>query len=179
MQTSNETHISSSIHKASTTQSRLLEIKREFKVPVRRLFEAFKTAEALKTWWWPNNIYADHIDYDFREGGHYYMSMKGFGDGRGGMTGHFEEIVEEKRIVMTDQFADKNGQPISAKEAKMPGDWPSMVYITFDFQSVDENTGRLVLSQQGIPNELQKDCIQGWSESFDKLDHYLGGRDET
>jgi hypothetical protein len=56
----------------------------------------------------------------------------------------------------------------------MPGDWPKMIYITFDFEAINGDASRLVLSQQGIPNEMQNDCIQGWSESFDKLRQYLG-----
>lgn len=75
---------------------------------------------------------------------------------------------------MSDHFADDNGRAISAKEAKRPGTWPESVYITFDFESVDANSSRLTLSQEGIPNETQKDCIQGWSEMFDKLERYLG-----
>jgi hypothetical protein len=32
----------------------------------------------------------------------------------GGMTGQFEELTENERIVMSDQFADENGRAISA-----------------------------------------------------------------
>lgn len=176
MQTSPQKNSSSTAHKNSTPQSRLLEIEREFDVPVSQLFEAFKTSEALKIWWWPKNLYTDRVDLNFREGGRYYINMKGFDQGGGGMTGQFKEIVENKRIVMTDQFADENGRAISPKEAKMPGVWPEMAYITFEFESVGANKSRFKLSQEGIPNELQKDCIQGWSESFDKLENYLADR---
>lgn len=100
--------------------------------------------------------------------------MKGFDeDGGGGMTGQFEAIFKNKLIVMTDYFADKDGRAISAREANMPGEWPETVYITIEFDSIDNHTSRLTLSQEGIPNEMQKECIQGWSESFDKLEEYL------
>jgi uncharacterized protein YndB with AHSA1/START domain len=176
MQTSAQKQNPTSIHKQSTAQSMLLEIKREFNVPVDQLFQAFTSSEALKIWWWPKGIYADQINYDFREGGQYFINMKGFEDGSGGMTGQFEEIVPNERIVMTDSFADETGRAISAKEAKMPGAWPEMIFITFDFESVDENTSRFTLSQEGIPNEMQNDCMQGWNESFDKLEKYLNER---
>lgn len=178
MQTTQDKNRQSGAHKNSTPQSRLLEIDREFDVPVSRLFEAFKTSEALKIWWWPKELYADRVDYDFREGGKYVINMKGNVPDEhqsGGMTGRIEEIAENKRIVMTDSFADENGRAISAKEANMPGDWPEMIYITFDFESVGEERSRLHLSQEGIPNEMQKDCMQGWNESFDKLENYLAG----
>jgi uncharacterized protein YndB with AHSA1/START domain len=165
-----------SAHKNSTPQSKLLVIERKFNVPVDQLFNAFTASEALKSWWWPKDLYSDQIEIDFREGGKYFINMKGSDVGSCGMTGEFEEIVQNKRLVMTDQFSDGNGRPISPKEAKMPGEWPELLYITFEFASVDENTSRFTLFHQGIPNEAQEDCIQGWSESFDKLEKYLNAR---
>jgi uncharacterized protein YndB with AHSA1/START domain len=176
MQTSQEKKSQSSLHKNSSPQSKLLEVQREFNVPVEQLFKAFTKANAMKAWWWPQGLHSDHIDLDFREGGKYFINMKGFDKGGGGMTGEFEEIVKNQRIVMIDHFADEKGNVISAKEAKMPGAWPMSVYITLEFDSIDENTSRVKLSQQGIPNELQKDCIQGWNEMFDKLETYLSDR---
>lgn len=166
----------STLHKGSTPQSRLLEIERQFAVPVERLFHTFTTSDALKVWWWPKGLFTDHVEIDFREDGRYFINMKGFEQGGGGMTGKFEEIEKNKRIVMTDNFADENGNAITAQEAQMPGQWPKVIFITFEFEAIDDRNSRFKLSQEGIPNELQKDCIQGWNESFDKLENYLSGR---
>src|SRR5437868_14586671 len=95
-----------SVYKNSTSQSKLIEIVREFSVPVGQLFEAFTSSEVLKIWWWPKGLYSDHVEIDFREGGKFFINMKGFERGGSGMTGNFEEIVKNERIVMTDQFAD-------------------------------------------------------------------------
>ena len=177
MQTKQEKRNRPSIPKDSPPQPKLLEIRREFQVPVARLFEAFATAEALKSWWWPNGLHADRIDFDFREGGRYFISMKVQGkDATGGMTGDFEEIVKNERIVMTDSFADEKGRAISAQEAGMLGQWPEQISITFEFEAAGEEASRFRLAQQGIPDEMQKDCVQGWLESFDKLEGYLAGR---
>lgn len=179
MQTKQEKRNQPSIAEGSAPSPKLLEIRREFPVPVLRLFQAFASAEALKAWWWPNGLHADRIDLDFREGGRYFISMKGQVQGKdasGGMTGEFEQIVENERIVMTDSFADENGRAISAQEAGMPGEWPEQISITFEFEAAGKAASRFRLSQQGIPDEMQKDCVQGWSESFDKLDRYLADR---
>ena len=176
MQTSQERENQSPLHQNSNPSSKLLKIERKFNVPVEQLFAAFKTSEELKTWWWPQNIHSEHLELDFRKDGKYFISMTGTNGEFGGMTGEFEEIMENKRIVMTDQFADKEGHPITAAEAKMPGNWADVAYITFDFDSVDKNSSILKLSQEGIPNEVQKDCKQGWSEMFDKLATHLGAR---
>lgn len=157
----------------NTDTQPLLVIERQFDVPVAKLFAAFTSAEDLKIWWWPKGLYADHVDLDFRVGGKYFINMKGFDQSGGGMTGQFEVIVKNERLIMTDSFADKEGNPISASEAGMEGDWPSEILITFDFYSVDENRSGFRLEQNGIPTPMQKDCIQGWNESFDKLASHL------
>ncbi|MGE3263070.1 MAG: SRPBCC domain-containing protein [Bacteriovoracia bacterium] len=177
MQVSQEKNGRPENHKNSTPAAPLLELEREFSVPVSRLFAAFKTPKEIKAWWWPNGLRTDLAELDFREGGRYFINMKGKvngTDGGGGMTGEFKEIIEDELIVMSDQFADENGRAISPQEAKMPGIWPEFVYITFDFTSLDENRSRVKLSQEGIPSELQKDCRQGWSEMFNKLENHLG-----
>jgi uncharacterized protein YndB with AHSA1/START domain len=168
METTQERNPRSAIHKNSTPESKLLEIKRDFNVPIENLFAAFETPEAIKAWWWPNGLYADRVELDFRKGGHFFINMKGFEKGGGGMVGEFEEITDHQRIVMSDRFADENGRAISAEEAHMKGVWPEIIYITLEFSRRDENTSRLHLSQEGIPNEMQDDCIQGWSQSFYK-----------
>ncbi len=174
MQTIPEDQRQSTSYKYSTLESSLLEIEREFKVPVEQLFGAFMSEDAIKAWWWPKGLHADRIDLDFREGGRYFINMEGSeGGGSGGMTGEFKELVENERIVMTDQFADQEGRVISAKEAQMPGTWPEVLHITFEFVSVDDTTSRLLLFHEGVPNEMQEECLQGWSESFDKLEAYL------
>ena len=48
--------------------------------------------------------------------------------------------------------------------------------ITFAFEPRGDDASRLHLAQEEIPEEMQKDCVQGWSESFDKLVRYLAGR---
>ena len=133
----------------------------------------------MKEWWWPKGLHADRIEWDFREGGRYFISMKGQFQGEdvsGGMTGEFEEILENQRIVMTDSFADENGRAISPQEVGMTGQWPPQILITFEFEAVGTDASGFHLAQEGIPDELQKDCVQGWSESFDKLEQYLAAR---
>jgi hypothetical protein len=38
-----------------------------------------------------------------------------------------------------------------------------------------KEASRFRLAQQGIPDEMQKECVQRWLESFDKLEKYLAG----
>lgn len=160
-------------HQKSTLFYPPLSIERLFDVSVDQLFNAFKSERILKMWWWPQGFFADHVELDFRVGGRYFINMKGFDHGDGGMTGEFTEIIENARIVMSDRFADIHGRAITAREAKMPGVWPETIMITFEFERVDLTRTRFRLTQTGIPTELQKDCVQGWSQSFEKLENFL------
>jgi uncharacterized protein YndB with AHSA1/START domain len=54
--------------------------------------------------------------------------------------------------------------------------WSQPILITFEFEATGKDASWLRLTQEGIPDEVQKDCIQGWSESFDKLEQYLARR---
>lgn len=174
MQVRTEKTQSSLQHLNSTPNSRLLKIERRFSTPVSSLYSAFTTPDSLMAWWWPEGLHSDRIDLNFTEGGSYFINMKDAKTAQGGgMTGRFELIKKDQLIVMEDRFADKNGNAISAREANMPGEWPEICYITFQFEPVGENASRLILFQEGIPNETQDDCIQGWAEMFDKLERYL------
>jgi uncharacterized protein YndB with AHSA1/START domain len=173
METSHETENQFAQHLNSTSQSQLIVIERDFSAPIEKVFDAFINPETLKIWWWPKGLYSDYIEMDFREGGKFFINMKGISGKGGGMTGEFEEIVKNERIVISDQFADEKDQPLTAKDVDMPGEWPEKVYTTYEFSSIDANKTHFKLSQQGVPNEAQRDCYQGWNESFDKLENYL------
>lgn len=174
MQTNQEKKGQRSIQKRSMPQYQMLKVERQFDISVDQLFGAFKSERSLKMWWWPMGLFADSVDLDLRVGGRYYINMKGLNQMGGGMTGEFTEVIENERIVMTDHFADQNGRVVSAQAVNMPGVWPDVVYITFEFEKVDLTRSRLRLLQTGIPDEVQKDCVQGWNESFDKLENVLG-----
>jgi uncharacterized protein YndB with AHSA1/START domain len=172
MQSQQEKSTQASPRRDSRVDSKPVELKRTFSTSVELLFNAFKTSDAIKAWWWPKDLYTDRVDYEFTEGGHYFINMKGGKVGGGGMAGEFEEISENSRIVMSDHFADENGKEISPEEANM-SDWTEPVTITFDFRSNGAKSSELSLTQVGIPNKMHDDCLQGWSEMFDKLEKHL------
>ncbi len=173
MQTNQESKKDTLSFNAPLPESKLLKINRRYDVPLEELFHAFTTSEGLKKWWWPSAYHSDHVELAFKKGGKYFINIKGSAHGEGGMCGEFKEIVQNKRIVMTDHFADSSGKAISAEEAGIPGLWPETVIITFDFYPIEKYSSRFTLSQQGIPKEMQKDCLEGWNESFEKLERYL------
>ena len=79
-------------------------------------------------------------------------------------------------IVCTDQFADKNGRPISAREAGMGGAWENaeetLIY-SVKFTSLGENKTEIQLVHEGIPASEHDECVSGWSSSLDKMKKLL------
>lgn len=147
----------------------LVHVSRSFRAPVERVWRAWCEVELIKQWWGPVGYSAPDGRMDFREGGEYLLAMQA-PDGSvvwGG--GVFKEIIPNERIVWTDHFADKNGNAISPNEVGMTGEWPSELYVTIEFESIEPNLTRITLNHEGIPKEMHDDCVKGWDSSFDKL----------
>ena len=87
-------------------------------------------------------------------------------------TGVVQEFIPEKRLVITDNFSDSKGEIVNASELDMPGDWPMEMQITFELEEADGAT-KLLLTHEGIPEEMHDECVKGWSESFDKLEERI------
>ena len=84
-------------------------------------------------------------------------------------TGIYQEIVPQKKLVFTDNFADENGKVIPASVLKMPGKWPKELLITVTLEQENGKT-RMNFIHEGVPTELHNDCTAGWQQSFDKLE---------
>jgi len=148
----------------------LVDLTRKFAAPVERLWKAWTTPELVKQWWGPANYSCPEAKMDVREGGKSILAMKG-PDGKVQYSGGtYEEVIPNKKIVSTDQFMDKNGNFMSAKDAGMPGsDWPDTMKVTIEFKNLGPNQSQLHIVHEGIPKEMHDDCVSGWSTSIDKL----------
>ncbi len=83
--------------------------------------------------------------------------------------GIVKEIIPEKKLVITDSFADEKGNIVPAADYGLPGDWPRETLITIELQEADGAT-KFKLRHEGIPGEAHDDCVKGWSECLDKLE---------
>jgi uncharacterized protein YndB with AHSA1/START domain len=87
--------------------------------------------------------------------------------------GVFREIVVPERIVLTDSFADAEGNVVSPTHYGMSPDWPLETLLTVTF---DEQAGKtkVTLRHAGIPSGSERDGTQqGWLETVDRLAEYL------
>ena len=142
---------------------------RSFDAPRKLVFEAYATCGHLMKWWGPRAWPLAYCSIDFRPGGTWHYCMKGpnEGDESWGLA-KYKEIIKPEKIVYNDYFSDKNGNI----NANMP---------TFDTVVLFEETnGRTrvtvtsnVASREEVDKLVEMGMIQGFTETWDRLDEHL------
>jgi uncharacterized protein YndB with AHSA1/START domain len=150
-----------------------LVIERVLDAPRERVWKAWTEPEEIKQWWGPKDFTAPSIESDFREGGKYLWAMKSPDGQTYWNTGTFEEIVPPERLVVTDSFADEQGNVVPPSHYGMPGDHPSEGRIAVTFEDEDGGT-KLTIRYYGIvPGDVREQAEVGWNETLDKLAAHL------
>jgi len=166
-----------------------LVITRVFDAPVDAVWKAWTDPETFKKWWGPKDFTCPVAKIDFKVGGKYHVAMRGPAgsefDKDLWSTGVYKEIVPNKKIVVTDSFADENGNVVSATHYGMPDTFPMETEITISFEEQDDPSTSLRTSKtkmnliypstKGIEGKMLEDMKQGWNQSFDKLAEHLTG----
>jgi uncharacterized protein YndB with AHSA1/START domain len=150
------------------TQTRELVIERVIDAPREQVWKAWTDPEEVKKWWGPKHFTAPTIKTDLREGGTYHWAMRSPDGQEFWSTGTYREIVPMERIVVTDSFADENGNVVPASHYGMPDDFPLETHVTVTFEELDGKT-KLTLRHTGMPAEGGEQAEAGWNESLDKL----------
>ncbi len=151
--------------------SKTLTIIRVFDAPLEKVWDAWTNPEMVKKWWGPKSFTAPSIKIDFRVGGKYLYAMHGPAgtqwDKDMWTMGEYKEIVPMQKIVATDNFADKDGNVVSAKQYGMSREFPELT-LTVTFEEQDGKT-KLTLRHEGFPVGDEVGAEQGWNQSLDKL----------
>ena len=152
---------------------RELVVTRVFDAPRELVFKAWTEPDRLKRWWGPRGYTMPVCEIDLRPGGVFFHCMRS-PEGRDFWSkGVFREIVVPERIVLTDSFADAEGNVVPATHYGMSPKWPLETLMTVTF---DEHAGATTVTVRhaGIPSGEDQDVAQqGWSESVDRLAGYL------
>lgn len=161
----------------NTTQQDLV-ITRIIDAPRERVWKAWTEPEQIKRWWGPKDFTAPVVQIDLREGGKYLLSMKSPEGEEYWSTGVYKKIVENEKLVITDSFADKDGNLVPATYYGLSANFPEETRIVVTFESQDGNITNLTLTQVGLPvGEVLDQTKSGWNESLDKLEQSLRGID--
>jgi uncharacterized protein YndB with AHSA1/START domain len=157
----------------AASAERTLVITREFDAPPDLVWKAWTEPERMMQWWGPRNFTAPVVKLDLRVGGKCLLCMR---DAQGKdfwSTGVYQEIVPPQRLVMTDSFADEQGNAVPASYYGFPDDFPLEMRIVVTFEDLGGKT-RMTLRHEGMPaGDMENMAGQGWNEQFDKLDELL------
>ena len=150
-------------------------ITRTINAPSDLVWRAWTDAELMRQWWGPKRFTSPACKIDLRIGGEYLNCMRAPDGQDYWSTGVFKEIVEPERLVMTDSFADPEGNIVPASYYGMNGDWAVEMLVTLTLEEQDGKT-KLTLVHSGIEGFSGEDISnmrQGWNESLDKLEEFL------
>ncbi len=151
------------------TPGREILITRVFDAPRELVFKAWTDPGMLMRWWGPKSFTAPHCAIDLRVGGKYLFCMRSPEGQDYWSTGVYREIVPPERLVMTDSFADADGNVVPATHYGMGADIPLELHVTVTFEEFEGKT-RMTLRHVGFPPGEMSDLVgAGWNESFDKL----------
>jgi uncharacterized protein YndB with AHSA1/START domain len=150
-------------------------ITRIFNAPRELMWKAWTNQDMFMQWWGPKGFTSPISKIDLRVGGEYFNCMRS-PDGQDFCSkGIYREVVELERLVMTDSFADKEGNMVPASYYGLSPDFPKEMKIKVTFQEQEGKT-KLILKHSNVEslNDTDlNDMQQGWNESFDKLDDVL------
>jgi uncharacterized protein YndB with AHSA1/START domain len=153
----------------TTEKQKTISLERTFSLPLDTVWKAWTEPEYFKKWWGPKEYTCPNCTIDFRIGGKVLAAMQGPDGKKVWSTGTYKEIIDHKKIVVTDSFADNEGNVVKASYYDMPGEWPKELLVTIQFEEKDGKTN-MKLQHAGLPLEMAEDCIKGWQSSFDKLE---------
>lgn len=156
---------------STAEQQKTISIKRTLNLPLTTVWKAWSEPESFKKWWGPKEFTCPDCSIDFKVGGRFLASMQGEDGKKIWSTGTYKEIIPQKKIVVTDSFADSKGNIVPASDYKMP-DMELELLVTVEFEEADGKTN-ISLRHDGLATEIADECIKGWQSSFDKLESYL------
>jgi uncharacterized protein YndB with AHSA1/START domain len=159
----------------TTTARDALVITRRLDAPPQQVFRAWTEPDRVRCWWGPAEFSAPVARIDLRPGGRYVFAMRSPDGQDFWSTGVYREVVAPSRLVVTDSFADAEGNVVPASYYGMSGDWPAELLVTVTFEPARDGT-LLTLRHEGFPAGEQRELAgQGWNESLDKLAACLAG----
>lgn len=152
-------------------------VTRIFDAPRERVWHAWTDPETFKKWYGPKGFTCPVAKIDFRVGGKYLNSMRSPDGTEYWGTGTYREIVPMEKIVMTDSFADENGNVVPPTHYGMDygvEDVSMELEATLTFEKLEGNKTRMSLAYVGFPKGVVRDQANaGWNETFDKMAEVL------
>ena len=137
-------------------QNPVLRITRTFDAKRERVYAAFTNPGDLEKWFGPEGVNCIVHDIDPRPGGAYSFTMRDDKGGEHPLSGVFEEVVPNEKLVYTWTWGMGTLEGVETR-------------VTLDFMALDGGT-ELTLTHELLPTETAVEMHNiGWSGSFDCL----------
>ncbi len=156
-------------------------IERIFDAPVEEVWKYWTEPEYYAKWWGPKDFTGKVKAMDVRVGGKFLGAMHGPAgtefDKDFWSTGVYKEIIPMEKIVVTDSFADENGNVVPSTYYGM-SNFPLEMLITVTFEKTEDGKTKMTLRHSGIEKISDTDrsnMQQGWNQSLDKIAASLKG----
>lgn len=158
---------------STTERGQDLVIERTISATPSRVWKAWTDAAALVQWWGPKGFTCPVYHMDLKVGGKYLYCMKSPDGQEYWGAGEYREILPNRRLVFSDNFADSNGKIVPASFYGMTADYPPNMLVMVTFEE-NGNLTKMTVHHVGIPaGEERENARLGWIQSFDKLDNLL------
>lgn len=139
-----------------------VEMKRTVNAPVEKVWDAFTNPDTYKKWYGPQNVNIPSAEFDFREGGKFFVAMES-GSYKFFTGGEYTEIVPNEKIAYTDHLVNENREQIEGPEFK----------VQILFKKLDENQTEVTVyydDVSGIDENAVQGMQYGWTSSLEKLE---------
>ncbi len=137
-----------------------LEIRRTFKAPRARVFDAWTKPEALRQWFGPAGMTVPEANVDLREGGRYRIVIIDTDGDPNIAVGTYTTVRRPERLAYS----------WSWEEGGNPG---PETQVTIDFIERGDET-EMIFKHEGFGTVESRDGhFSGWTTTFDKLNLFF------
>jgi uncharacterized protein YndB with AHSA1/START domain len=138
-----------------------LSITRVLDAPRSLVWKAWTDTAHVSRWWGPHGCTVSLDEADRRPGGRFRREMRMPDGGLVVVTGTFEDVIPEQRLVTIGTLERPGSPPITSR-------------MTVTFEDRDGKT-ELTIVQTGaaINADYIKNANVGWGQSFEKLEAHL------
>ena len=150
-------------------------ITRIFNSPREEVWKAWTVPEIFKRWWGPKGFTTPIVKIDLKVGGEHFNCMQAPDGEKTCGLGIYKEINPPRKLVVTDSFADEEGNVVPATYYGLDEGFPMEMLQKILFEEEDGYT-KIIVKHSDISNLSEKDLEnmkQGWDETLDKLEEYL------
>lgn len=141
-------------------KTRTIDLTRTLDAPRALVWKVWTDPAHIQRWWGPQGFTAPICEWDARKGGKILILMKGMGMEHP-MTGEFQEVVAQERLVFTSTARDADNNPLL--------DAHTVVTFTEAGDKTVVNVKQTGNAIAAIAPQMLAGMEMGWSQTLDRM----------